>query len=175
MLDRASPRPGAGPSWIPGQAWGRTVDLQTLIARKGGGRSYRELAIASGLTKQTIATNAKPSPSTGQRFPTAATMLGLARGLDVDPESVGLAVLETMGVIAPDRARPPLLLMLPPREVLARLTPDDVDTVVRLVNLLADRTSGRPLAPVPAGATQGRAPVLAATEDGHPERAVASA
>jgi hypothetical protein len=149
--------PHPGQARPRGQTWGRTVDLQTLIAANLRGRSYRELGDDCGLKKQTIAQNAKPTPTAGQRFPTARTMRGLARGLDVDPESVGLAVLETMGVVPADRGRPALLACLPPTETLARLTPEDVDTVVRFVNLLADRQAARTLTAVPAaspGASQ---------------------
>jgi hypothetical protein len=114
------------------------VDLSTLIALRRGRRSLLELAADSGMPKPTWGTHTNPQAIAGGRLPTKKTMLAIAKGLDVEPEAVGLAVLETMGIIKPAHRQPALLAALPPRDVLERLTPEDVQTVVRLVRLLAE-------------------------------------
>lgn len=134
------------------------MDLQTLIATRRGDRSYQDLADISGMPKATWGSHASPREDIGRRLPDTDTIRGIARGLDVDVEVVYRAMGVTMGILKDDPDRPPLLDLLPPRDVLARLTPEDVDTVVRLVRLLADRS------PVPAqGPRGGRSAAAART------------
>lgn len=91
-------------------------------------------------------------------MPEARTMRKLAKGLGVDPEAVGLAVLETMGIIPRKHAQPRLLQQLPARETLDRLTQEDIDTVVGLVKLLAGRRGpARAHAPQPRAGTRAHA------------------
>lgn len=175
MLGGDAPRPGAGPSVDHLTGLGSAVDLQTLIASRRAGRSLKQLAADSGMGKPTWGTHTNPTAIAGGRLPTKRTMLAIAKGLDVDPEAVGLAVLETMGMLKPGRPRPALLAALPPRETLERLTPEDVDTVVRLVRLLADRGAVRPPAPVPAAATWARTAPSAVPAEAAQERVAASA
>jgi hypothetical protein len=108
------------------------------------------------MVKQTWATHANPPEGAGRRLPEAETILGIAKGLDVDPEAVILAIGETMGVLPPEHARPALLALLPPADVLDRLTPEDVDTVVRLVTLLAARARVPAASPDPQTPARGR-------------------
>jgi hypothetical protein len=124
------------------------VDLRTLIERCRGDRSLQDLADDSGLSKPTWQTHAQPSDpgKFGRRIPDTDTILGMVKGLRVDPAEVMLAIGETLGVIPPNRPRPELLELLPPVEVLNRLSREDVDTIVRLIGLLAD--AHRPADPV---------------------------
>lgn len=96
------------------------------------------------MSKQTWATHANPKAGTGRRLPDAETMHGIAEGLGVDVGVVGMAALETMGILAPDRDRPALLDLLPPWDVLARLTPAQITTVVQLIYLLAQEGATPP-------------------------------
>lgn len=112
------------------------MDLQELIDSRRGARSLQGLADDSGMTKQTWQTHVNPPPGSGRRIPEAATILAMAHALHVDPETVLLAIGETLGVLPRDRRRPALLDALPPHALLELLTADDVQTVVQLVNLL---------------------------------------
>lgn len=124
------------------------MTLQQLIAARRGRRSLQELADDSGTPKQTWATHANPAEGGGRRIPEADTILAIARGLDVDPQEVVLAIGETLRVIPSGRRRPDLLAQLPPWDVLDRLTPKDIATIRNMVRLLADR----PRNPIPAPA-----------------------
>jgi hypothetical protein len=126
------------------------------------------------MPKPTWGNHSNPRAIRGGRLPTRQTMLAIAKGLDVEPEAVGLAVLVSMGIITEDRTQPALLAALPPRETLQRLTPEDVDTVVRLIRLLAERGAARPPAPEPATWATADRPVPAAQEAAE-ERIAASA
>lgn len=117
------------------------MDLQTLIERRRGARSLQRLADDSDLAKQTWATHATPRPERGRRIPAGRTIRGIAKGLDVDPWVVGLATLETIGILDGD-GTPELVMMLPPRDVLDRLSLEDMDTVVKLIRLLAAGHAG---------------------------------
>lgn len=114
------------------------MDLTQLIEDRRAGRSYQQLAEASGLTKQAWQPYIKVESRYGsRRVPEPATILGMAQALDVDPETIMLAIGETIGVIPRDRVRPALLDALPPHETLALLERDDVETIVRFIHLLA--------------------------------------
>jgi transcriptional regulator with XRE-family HTH domain len=116
-----------------------TVQLHELIARRRGAASLQDLADATGMSKQTWATHARPPTAAegNRRVPDEDTILRISQGLNVDTTEIMLSIGETMGVIPPNRARPRLLSLLPPWEVLERLTPEDEDAVVRLIALLA--------------------------------------
>jgi transcriptional regulator with XRE-family HTH domain len=134
------------------------VDLSELIERRRAGRSYQRLADASGLTKQAWQPYVKTEGRYGsRRVPEPQTILGMARALDVDVETIMLAIGETIGVLPRDRKRPALLDALPPHETLELLEEEDVATIVRFIHLLAGLradAAARAAAAVPAPAAR---------------------
>lgn len=134
------------------------MDLTELIERRRAGRSYAKLAEASGMTKQAWQPYVKTEGRYGsRRVPEPSTILGMARALDVDVETIMLAIGETIGVIPPGRSRPALLDALPPHDVLEQLEEEDVATIVRFVHLLAGLradAAARAAAVVPAPASR---------------------
>lgn len=144
------------------------MDLTELIERRRAGRSYQGLADASGLTKQAWQPYVKSEARYGsRRVPEPATILGMARALDVDVETIMLAIGETIGVIPRGRKRPALLDALPPHETLELLEAEDVNTIVQFIHLLASLradAAARAALPTPAprkGARRPAAPRVA--------------
>ena len=111
----------------------REHELARLIVERKGHRSYDDLARRSGLNRATLHRLAT-APARG--MPDPATIVALARGLDVSIDRVAVAALRSAGVPVTDRFATGGVL-----DGLDRLTPAQRAAVEHLVRVMLDPTS----------------------------------
>jgi hypothetical protein len=139
------------------------MDLQELVEANRRGRSLGQLARDSGLAKQVWAYLVTPD-AYSRRMPEQPTVPKIAHALGVQPGAIMDAIKESWGFA--DAASPSVLEQnLPGREILDRLTVEDVEVIRRMIVLLVER--GSVTAAVTAAATgKGSAGVRHGAGDG---------